>query len=245
MAVYINYLEGEMSEQKDSPTESKADVKPANMAGFTILQIITWTNAEIAKCREKLEVEPSGRVVAYLQGKIPGCKFAIKNIREIFGLTDEQFAKLEAPVVICSLSMEQILGAEIDMEQLKENELWGQFISAINQRAEEMKDFLLKRAKKSRELDEYQGEYQGMMHFEKVFESIREQCSYWKHPLFKKDDEEGSDANDQDPALLPPGLPPPEEDYPPQEDYEELGERDSDDSDDEEDPDVDMDSDED
>jgi len=116
-----------MSKIKDDDETAAADIKPAEMNGFTILQILAWTNAEIARCREKLEIEPSGRVVAYLQGKIPGCKFAIKTIREIFELTEDQFDNLEQPVDLGSLTMEQILGAEIDMGKLIEKEEWGSF----------------------------------------------------------------------------------------------------------------------
>lgn len=240
-----------MSENKDDSTEAATDVKPAEMHGFTILQILAWTNAEIEKCREKLEVEPSGRVVAYLQGKIPGCKFAIYKIREIFGVTDERFDSIERPAEFGTLSMEQILGAEIDMKELLKNELWGQFLSAVETKVENMKDFLLKRAKKSRELDEYQGEYQGMMHYEKVFSSIEDQVIFWKNSLFKKDEEGGAgmrSANDEDDALMAPALPPPEDGYPPAEDYEEPDERETDDLPeegeviDDGDPDVNMDS---
>jgi len=227
-----------MSEERDDPTEAAAvDIQPAEMSGFTILQILAWTNAEIAKCREKLEIEPSGRVVAYLQGKIPGCKFAIKTIRDIFGLTDEQLEKIEHPADFGNLSMEQILGAEIDMEKLKNMEQWGSFLSAIQTRTEELKDFLLKRAKKSRELDEYQGEYQGMIHFEKIFGAITDQVRFWKNSLFKKD--KGGDTEMRDvtePLALPPpndgltaALPPPDDEYPPDEDYDDMDERNLDD----------------
>jgi hypothetical protein len=206
----------------------KDDVVPANMSGFTILQILSWTNAEIEKCREKLEVEPSGRIVAYLQGKIPGCKFAIKKIREIFGFTDPQFDHLEQPVEFGALSIEQILGAEKDMKELEKNELWGSFLSIVDLKVDEMKDFLLKRAKKSRELDEYQGEYQGMIHYEKVFQNIQDQVVFWKTSLFKKGDDnteqDSKDAGDQE-LLMAPALPPPEDEYPPSEEYEEPDER--------------------
>ena len=217
---------------EETTEEAAAEKKPADMNGFTILQILTWTNAEIAKCREKLEVEPSGRVLAYLQGKIPGCKFAIKSIREIFGLTDEQFDALEKPCDFGSLTMEQILGAEIDMEKLQDNELWGQFISAIESRTEKLKDFLLKQAKKSRELDEYQGEYQGMMYFEKVFGSIKDQVVFWKNSLFKKGDQGSAsgesdtrDANDLTALPAPEQLQIEDDSEPLAEDYEDPGER--------------------
>jgi len=90
----------------------------------------------------------------------------------------------------------------------------GQFLSAIQTRTEGLKDFLLKCAKKSREIDEYQGEYQGMIHFERLFGAITDQVNFWKNSLFKK--EKGGDvgtrnANDPAPDLLPPGLPAPED----------------------------------
>jgi len=223
-------------ERDDSAEEAApADKQPAEMNGFTILQILAWTNAEIARCREKLEVEPSGRVVAYLQGKIPGCKFAIKTIRDVFGLTNEQFDAIEQPADFQNLSMEQILGAEIDMGQLKEMEAWGAFLSAIQTRTEELKDFLLKRAKKSRELDEYQGEYQGMMYFEKVFGAITDQVHFWKNSLFKKEKKDGEMRDANDPLALPPpddemtpALPPPDDECPPDEDYDDEDEREPD-----------------
>ena len=216
-------------------TEAAAEIQPARMSGFTILQIISRTNAEIVKCREKLEVEPSGRVVAFLQGKIPGCKFAVKTIREIFGFTDEQLVGLEAPVEMTQLTQEQILGAEIDMNELKESELWGLFINAIEGKAEELKEYLLKSAKKSRELDESQGEYQGMSTYEKVFNAIADQVSFWKNSLFKKRDAGGDesmrDANDNQLALPAPAI---EESDEPEGEY--------DDDDDREDVDLDMDT---
>ena len=212
--------------------KTEDEVKPEKMSGFTIMQILAWTNAEIAKCREKLETEPSGRRVAYLQGKIPGCRFAIKVIRDIYGIADEAFDRIERQTEMGSLSTEQIFGAEIDMEELKGSDLWLQVLGKIEERTEEMKDFLLKTAKKSRELDEYQGEYQGMIYYQKVFDSIREQVNFWRSSLFRgNDDDEGGagmrDANDMEPSLPAPALPAPD-DYPLDEDYEEPGERDND-----------------
>ena len=221
----------------DNSTEAtaQAQVQPAAMNGFTIQQIISWTNAEIEKCREKLEIEPSGRVVAYLQGKIPGCKFAIRHIREIFGLLDESFdnINLEKPADMGNMTMEQILGAEIDMNELRDkNELWGRFLNVVNTRAEEIKEILLKKAKKSRELDEYQGEYQGMMTFEKVFTAIQDQVFFWKNSLFKKGDgvvcEEGDEMEMRDANEFPALPPPDDENEPPAEDYEDTGDRDTD-----------------
>jgi len=224
--------------EEDQATEPENDaepMEPANMKGFAILQIITWTNDEIEKCKEKLESEPSGRILAYLQGKIPGCKYALKAIEEIFNLSDELFYQHgEKPCNMSQLTQEQILGAEKDMEELQQMEQWTQFLGRIQERAEELKNYLLFDAKKSRDLDVHQGEYKGMITYQKVFDVIEDGAKFWRDSLFKKRDaEEGAtrNANDPNPALLPPGLPSPPED----EEYDEIGDHDYDDLPDEDD----------
>jgi len=226
-------VEVEAEENQAAEPEHDAEpTGPASMGGFTILQIITWTNDEIEKCREKLENEPSGRILAYLQGKIPGCKFALKAIEEIFHLGSEYLTGGEKPCNMSQLTQDQILGAEKDMEELQQMEQWTQFLGRIQERAEKLKNYLLFEAKKSRDLDVHQGEYKGMITYQEVFDSIESNAEFWRDSIFKKRDaEEGAErnANDPNPALLPPGLPPPEEDYPPAEDYEESDEIDYDD----------------
>jgi hypothetical protein len=204
----------EQEAETDPSAEPEADAtpEPVNMKGFAILQIITWTHDEIDRCREKLETEPSSRELAFLQGKIPGCKFALKAIEEIFSLSDEFLKQGEKPCKMSSLTQEQILGAEKDMEELQESEQWQQFLVRIQERTEVLKDFLLFEANKSRDMDVHQGEYKGMITYKTVFNAINDSASFWRDSLFKKKDDEAEtrNANDPAPALLPPGLPAPE-----------------------------------
>jgi hypothetical protein len=130
-----------------------------------------------------------------------------------------------------TLTQEQIIGAEIDMEKLQKSEPWQSFLNKVEERAAEMKNYLLFHAKKSRDLDVHQGEYNGIITYKKVFDSISENAKFWRETLFKKGDKDPEsggmrDANDADMALLPPGLPHPEDEaQPPSEDYDEPGER--------------------
>jgi hypothetical protein len=229
--------------------ETKEQVMPANMKGFTIVQIIAYIEDEIKKCRKKLEREPSGRVLAYLQGKIPGCKFGLEAMKEIFNLGDDFFEKIEIPVVLNQLSREEILGVEEDMEELKETEEWQKFLSQIQERADSLKNFLLFEAKKSRDLDVSHGKYNGMVMYQKLFDSIKDSAKFWETSLFKREEQNAGtrDANDPRAALLPPGLPAPEDvDYDDAEEAEEIdnlnseGEDMSDTDNGENDPDVDM-----
>jgi len=214
-----NEVKTDLSAEHGSEHDEE-ETKPVDLKGFAILQIITWTNCEIEKCREKLENEPSGRILAYLQGKIPGCKFALKAIEEIFHLNEAFFNGGEKPCEMSRLTQEQILAAEKDMEELQQTEEWRQFLGRIQERSNELKDFLLFEAKKSRDLDVHQGEYKGMITYQTVFDAIEDSAKFWRDSLFKKRDTEAEmrNSNDPTPALLPPGLPAPED-----AEYEEEG----------------------
>jgi hypothetical protein len=198
---------------EDESEQTKEQVMPVNMKGFTIVQVIAYIEDEIEKCREKLENEPSGRVLAYLQGKIPGCKFGLEAIKEIFNLNDEFFGQIEKPVVLSQLSREEILGVEADMEELQKTEEWQKFLSQIQAKADNLKDFLLFKAKKSRDLDVSQGDYTGMVMYQKLFDSIKDNSRFWENSLFKRESQNAGmrDANDTGAALPPPGLPAPED----------------------------------
>lgn len=234
----------ETEAEEDQATEQDAEqIKPAEMKGFAILQIITCTNDEIEKCREKLEKEPSGRILAYLQGKIPGCKFALKAIDEIFRLDAEYLTGGEKPCKMSLLTQEQILGAEKDMEELQQTEKWQQFQSRIQEKTDSLKSFLLFEAKKSRDLDVQQGVYKGMITYQTVFAAIEDSADFWRKSLFKKRDMDGEsvtrDANNGVPALSLLGLPEPEDaEY---EDQEERGDDSLDDTENEGEYDPDMD----
>jgi len=203
-------VEDESSNETEEPTTEQ--VMPADMKGFTLVQIILWLENEINLCRLKLENEPSGRVLAHLQGKIPGCKFGLEAMKEIFNLNEDYFGSGEKPIDLSMFSQEQLLGVEQDMEELQKTEAWQQFLNRVQTKAEELKDHLLFKATKSRDLDISQGEYNGMVMYQKLFDAIDDSAGFWKNSLFKKSEAENGtrDANDPNQQLLPPGLPAPE-----------------------------------
>jgi PAS domain-containing protein len=184
--------------------ESKG--KPADMTGFTVLQIIAWTNQTVIGCKELLETEDKGRILARLQGKIPGCKFALEALKEQFLLNDD-FMKNSEVCVYANLSFEQLLGAMKDIELLGIQEGWIQFLSRIEEMEAQMKEYLLHKAKDSRELFVRQGRYEGMTLYKEVFEQIKKALDYRKtmEPLFNQEAQDAEAQSQSDPgtALVP------------------------------------------
>lgn len=190
---------------------AKGEDVPVNMDGFTLVQIIACINTEIRICKIKLENESSGRRLAHLQGKIPGCKFSIECLREQFNLSAEMVDNSQEPCQMADLSWERLVGAQKDMETIKASDQWAAFLSRIDSKITELKDFLLTEAKKSRDMDISQGEYRGMTVYEKVFTAIKENVDFRNRnePLFTQD----GDDMEGEPA-------PPDDDLPEAEDYE-------------------------
>jgi hypothetical protein len=232
-----------MAKKKKSDVQSdqEEDV-PVNIDGFTLIQIVAYTNAEIRICKEKLENESSGRRLAHLQGKIPGCKFSIECLKEQFNLSAEMVDSSKEPCRMADLSWEQLSGVQKDMETIKASDQWAAFLSRIDSKITELKDFLLTTAKKSRDMDISQGEYRGMTVYEKVFNAIKENVDFRKRnePLFTQDDDgmEGepdlrdvSEENKTDSKLLTDAhlaLPPPDDKLPEAKDYDDDEEDDLD-----------------
>jgi hypothetical protein len=195
--------------KKNGGDATEPEVNPADMTGFALLQIIAWTNQEIIGCKTQLETEVKGNVIAHLQGKIPGCKFLLEVIKELFKL-NEDFMNNSQVCDYANLSYEELLGAQIDIKNLEAKEPWIQFIARVEEKASSMKEFLLFRAKKSRSMFEIQGRYEGMTIYKEVFSHIDELINFRKtsEPLFHQsgdpDDPDGMEAaSDPGTALVP------------------------------------------
>jgi hypothetical protein len=223
-----------MEKKEDTDVQAaQTEEEPVDMDGFTLLQIIAFTNAEIAVCKEKLEIESSGRRLAHFQGKIPGCHFLIDCLKEQFSLSDEMVANSQEPCKMFDLSWEQLSAAQVDMETLKTSDDWAAFLSQIDSKITELKEFLLTKAKKSRDMDITQGEYRGMTIYEKAFSAIKEIVDFRKRnePLFTQEGvETGMEpdlrdvSEEHDLAALPEpqrALPASDDGVPGEEDYEE------------------------
>jgi hypothetical protein len=190
-----------MAKKKNSGADSAdAEGKPVDMTGFTLLQIIAWTNQVVMGCKEQLETEKKSNVLAHLQGQIPGCKFALEALKEQFQLNDD-FMENKVVCDYASLSFEELLGAQKDIERMQAEETWTQFLARIEEKATQMKEFLLHKAKASRDMFVRQGMYEGMTGYKEVFKQIKEALNYRKtqEPLFSQE------MNDDDPLPEDPG----------------------------------------
>jgi hypothetical protein len=216
--------------KKNGGAAAESEAVSVDMTGFALLQIIAWTNQEIIGCKTQLETEVKGNVIAHLQGKIPGCKFLLEVLKELFCLSEEFMNNFQ----VCdyaNLSYEELLGAQIDVENLEAKEPWIQFITRIEERVSMMKEFLLFRAKKSRSMFETQGKYEGMTIYKEVFKQIDKLIKFRRtnEPLFNQpgtpDDPDGMEAASVSGTDLVPtagtGLAVWDEDLPDEDDIEE------------------------
>jgi hypothetical protein len=179
---------------------AESEGKPVDMTGFALLQIIAWTNQVIMGCKDQLETEKKSSVLAHLQGQIPGCKFALKALKEQFQLSDD-FMENNTVCDYANLSFEELLGAQKDIERMQGEEVWSQFLAKIEERATQMKEFLLHSAKASRDLFTRQGMYDGMTTYKAVIDQVGEALNYRKtrEPLFNQE------TSDEDVPLEDPG----------------------------------------
>jgi hypothetical protein len=189
--------------KKNSDT-AEPEEKPVDMTGFALLQIIAWANQEIIGCKTALEAETKSNVIAYLQGKIPGCKFLLNSLKDAFLLSDD-FMQHNEVCDYANLSYEELLGAQIDIRDLEAKVSWVQFLARVEERASDMKEFLLFRAKKSRSMFEVQGKYSGMTTYKEVFMQIEEMIKFRKanEPLFYPDPGDPGNPGDPGTALVP------------------------------------------
>jgi hypothetical protein len=181
--------EAKMAKKKKSgSTSAEPEGKPVDMTGFILLQIIAYTNQVIMGCKEQLETEKKSAVLAHLQGQIPGCKFALSALKEQFKLNDD-FMDNKNVCDYASLSFEQLLGAQVDIERMQAEEGWLKFLSKIEEKASSMKEFLLHNAKASRDLFVRQGMYHGMTTYKEVINQVDEFLNIRKthEPLFNQE----------------------------------------------------------
>jgi di/tripeptidase len=100
-----------------------------------------------------------------------------------------------------SLSFEELLGAQKDIERMQAGEAWSRFLEKIEDKETQMKEFLLHKAKASRDLFMRQGMYEGMTTYKEVIEQVENVLNYRKtqEPLFNQE------MNDDDSPLENPG----------------------------------------
>ncbi len=152
-------------------------------------QIIITAIYEKEMCKNKLEVEESGRLVAALQGNVSGYKNLLGYITESFHM---------APVWVEDTGDKPMVFQDLedgDFEVFKENALhlretaeWKEVLGKIDNDIECLKSKLLFDAEKTRDLDICQGRYKAQTFFNAYFRSIEQE--YDRRQRNKKDEKE-------------------------------------------------------
>ncbi len=142
---------------------------------ITISQLVVRANKAMRLAHAQLEVEDGGREVAKLQGNIAGHKQFIEDLSAEFGLTqffldDTGDTALKLP----DLDEAQLEAIQADINIIKDSSAWKRLLERIDVRTQEMKDFLLEEADKSRSLDICQGKHQAHIAYQSFFNAVED-----------------------------------------------------------------------
>ena len=150
-------------------------------------EIIIRANYETALARAKLETEESGRVVASLQGHISGYKALTAFLAAEFHLTEGFIQNSgDSPNNAPDMDDAWLAVMDSDIRMLKEDPAWQAVLARIDNNTEHIKNHLLLRAEKSRELDIGQGQYRATTFYNSFFESIENEICRRKAAEEKK-----------------------------------------------------------
>lgn len=138
-------------------------------------ELITRVNRQVRECKGKLLVEESGREVASLQGHVAGYRYLTDFLAAEFHLSQVFLEDLgEDETMVPDLDDEAVFALERSCLQLQEELAWKAVLERIEARNEELKDFLLYQAEKSRDLDVSQGQRKAMSYFRDFFRHVGE-----------------------------------------------------------------------
>lgn len=161
------------------------------MHGFALNQIIIIAIHKMGVCKDDLETEESGRVVASLQGKIAGYKEIINILAAEFSLTQSMLDDTgDVPFDIDKAQDEEIdvIGASI--EALRKRDEWTKVLGRVEENVVALKDFLLFSAEKSRDLDICQGKYAAQTVYKSFFSQVESEVSYRQRKREEKQKEQ-------------------------------------------------------
>ena len=171
---------------------------------ITISQLVVRANEAMRLAHAQLEVEDGGREVAKLQGNIAGHKNFIEDLSAEFGLTQFFLDDTgDTSLVLSDLEEAQLEEIQADINLLKKSSSWVATLARIDVRTQEMKDFLLERADKSRSLDICQGKHQAHIAYQAFFNAVesalltaRQRSAEKKSELPFDDDDEDSESEE-------------------------------------------------
>ncbi|RKZ36571.1 MAG: hypothetical protein DRQ41_14285 [Gammaproteobacteria bacterium] len=118
----------------------------------------------------RLEEEAKGRKIAYLQGKLQGCRHTVAAMREQIGVYD---TVIKDVVDIREFGEEALNALAKDLED--NEEMWDSFAVTIKEVLDEKKEFLFYTATSTRELDFTHGFRDGATLYNEVLHSVDEE----------------------------------------------------------------------
>ena len=149
------------------------------MHGFALNQIIIIAIHRMGACKDDLETEENGRVVASLQGKIAGYKEIISILAAEFSLTQAMLDDTgDEPIDIGKADDEEVDASVASIEALRKTEAWAKVLARVEANIVNLKDFLLFSAEKSRDLDICQGKYEAQTVYKSFFSQVESESSY-------------------------------------------------------------------
>jgi hypothetical protein len=154
--------------------------------------LIATINERLRDCKNRLEIEEKSKEVASVQGHISGYKDLINCLCAEFGLTQVAVEDNgdKAPN-LPKYARAHIILINQELDILLESAEWKRVLENVQQKTEEMKDFLLFMAENSRDLYITQAKRQGITIFEDIFQNIRdEQKQRERELLFDGDAED-------------------------------------------------------
>lgn len=137
-------------------------------------EMVVRVNHEIRESQIKLETEDSSTELANLQGKVAGSKKFLDFLAAEFHLTQGTTEDLgDKPVDLRNMTEQKVAQLAADVKLIQQTDEWLRVVSRIEERKESLKEFLLFRAEKGRDLTVAQATWRAMTFYMDLFEKIR------------------------------------------------------------------------
>jgi hypothetical protein len=148
-------------------------VNGQKMSGVLLNLLIVTINCTMRHCKERLEIEKKAKEVAFLQGKLAGCKELLNHLCGQFGLRQEIVEDTgESMPEIQNYSTPHIMKLWRDLQAVRNDARWDSVLERVNTETENIKNSLLQVANNSRDLYILQSKHQGMTVFINLFKAI-------------------------------------------------------------------------
>jgi hypothetical protein len=130
--------------------------------------LVKYINGQIKGDKLSLETEEKAKEVAFLQGRITGLRHLKSYLIDIFSIADRE---KEMPD-INAMSMAELSMLDSEVLRLKEESQWRRVLEYIEQRREQLKEYLICDADSSRHLYIAQSIVKGMRAYQDLFDLI-------------------------------------------------------------------------